>query len=146
MYWRPRFTAVFTETALRVAAILSGIFLVARYIWDTSALTAAVLMMCCTATLLLLLLQRSVQLICFLSRDITTAKVAASLNLMSLPVQRQGTVYSLAKGRMEIKAISIGIFSGIVIKGGKKPARRYIAKVLWKFINYLRPNMGANNV
>lgn len=145
MLWRPRFTALFTETALLITAILSGLLLTARSMWATPLLSAAVLMMGCVA-MLLLLRQRSVQLVCFLSRDITTAKVGASLDLMLLPVQRQGAAYVLDKGRIEIRVIPIGIFSGIVIKGGKKPARRYIAEVLRKFINYPKHTIGANNV
>lgn len=143
MTWRPRFTALFTETALLLAAILSGLLLAAWSMWATPFLSAAVLIMCCVALLLLLLRQRSVPLVCFLSRDIATAKVGASLDLMSLPVQRQGATYILDKGRIEIRAITIGIFSGIVIKGGKKPARRYIAEVLKKYINYPKHTIGG---
>jgi len=78
-----------------------------------------------------------------LSPDIITIKVGASLDLMSLPVQRQGAAYVLDKSRIEIRAIPIGIFSGIVIKGGKKPARRYIAEVLRKYINYPKHTIGG---
>jgi hypothetical protein len=145
MTWRPRFTALFTQTALYTAAALLGLLVMARTVWASVYLSAALLLVGCLAILLLLLRVCSVLLICRLSRDTTTARIGASLSVMSLALHRQGTAFVLDASQISIRAIPLLVFSGIVITGGKSAARGLIAEVLGKFINYRTYDMGRGN-
>jgi hypothetical protein len=146
MTWRPRLTAFSTQTALRVSGALFGLLLLARSLWSSASLSAAAFMMGCLTAILLLLWWRSVLLMCVLSRDTTTAGIGESLNRISLASHRKGPAFVLDTSRIEVEAISLLLFSGIVIKGGRTAARQFMADVLGKSINDRKHGKGAHHV